>query len=661
MSGSDVTPYANVKLSIDSLTLDSALGRGRLGSIEPDGTLVFEEDKTPQVRLTEQLARIWDEIPNGLLDLTEEKLLNSPQDDLVVNEKKTKESDQSEKVGDEKMLDTEGMAQMRIELSTQLNEARNELWFALELAKTLSLSSGFTIESPTTPGHPTHKKPKPKHQPQIPSQGSNDDTTVKSSTTTLSNNAPPILPPGTYSATPSRPIAPRPDHSKVYDLEIALAAKQKALEECSEMIDAAVAELQIMSDAGDRFWDSVKLLKDGKEHGKGQWAVVPRPDFGRTMVQGEKAKDIIIPYAVDEAPSPLRARSLAAFDLDPNKKDALSFGARGYHRLRLTLNTSMGSTSSTPVNSSVINNDDIGSSMEAAQLEVLDEEIFGEIRREATKLSSATVEPANITVSVGDVEIIFDMYDVRESSPSSPRSDLCDILLLSTRLLLLQTHRHRKRHLIGAIPPTNASPSILNPILQVLKYRELIQRIQGTLSMLSTALNKAGLKAEVSSRLVVGDEVGIASLTGIVDGTGRIEDLGGVISLDIQGFRIISINTSAPFTTIITTSQATFPLSDIEELPTILSSDISLQLLTFARDEIRRDEDRFLTEHVFVDELGGLVRLGSLGDLQVSFPAPYDSIYAKLERDDDQVEVWDPKDDSELSSWLHDLADRIND
>lgn len=65
------------------------------------------------------------------------------------------------------------------------------------------------------------------------------------------------------------------------------------------MIDGAVEELQAMSEAGDRFWQSVRELRDGKG-GRGQWAVVPRPDFGRVMTEGERAKDVIIPYALDE-------------------------------------------------------------------------------------------------------------------------------------------------------------------------------------------------------------------------------------------------------------------------------------------------------------------------------------------------------------------------
>lgn len=57
-----------------------------------------------------------------------------------------------------------------------------------------------------------------------------------------------------------------------------------------------------MSEASDRFWRDLWQLKEGRG-GRGSWAIVPKPDFTRTMAVGEKAKDIVIPYAVDEGES----------------------------------------------------------------------------------------------------------------------------------------------------------------------------------------------------------------------------------------------------------------------------------------------------------------------------------------------------------------------
>ena len=82
-------------------------------------------------------------------------------------------------------------------------------------------------------------------------------------------------------------------------MEAALHVKGKAIDECSQIVDGAVEELTRMAEGSDRFWRDLRSLKDG-DVGKRRWAIVPKPDFGGTMADGEKAKDVIIPYAVDE-------------------------------------------------------------------------------------------------------------------------------------------------------------------------------------------------------------------------------------------------------------------------------------------------------------------------------------------------------------------------
>jgi hypothetical protein len=169
------------------------------------------------------------------------------------------------------------------------SEARNELWFVLELAKTLVTSNEFKINPPDSAPTTT------KNQNANPATKPNPNLI---SSLQQINAEPPILPPGTFTSTPSQSIS-LTTHAQALTLELALKAKQKAIEECSDMIDAAVQELQSMAKAGERFWTDVKELKDGVG-GKGRWAVVGRPDFGRSMAEGEAVRDVVVPYAIDE-------------------------------------------------------------------------------------------------------------------------------------------------------------------------------------------------------------------------------------------------------------------------------------------------------------------------------------------------------------------------
>jgi len=76
------------------------------------------------------------------------------------------------------------------------------------------------------------------------------------------------------------------------------------------------------------------------------------------------------------APVQLRTRCLAAFDLDPSKAEPLSFGARTYRRLRVSIRID-----DTTAQSALPTSEEtaIEVSMENAQLEALDEELYSEV------------------------------------------------------------------------------------------------------------------------------------------------------------------------------------------------------------------------------------------------------------------------------------------
>lgn len=110
---------------------------------------------------------------------------------------------------------------------------------------------------------------------------------------------------------------------EVLDLEIALASKQAALQDCSNLIDSAVEELTSMGDASDKFWDNVNRLKHGRG-GRSQWALVPKPDFGKASGVGDKAKDLVIPYALDEGEEEILAPPRGVVIVDDNSSPAFN-------------------------------------------------------------------------------------------------------------------------------------------------------------------------------------------------------------------------------------------------------------------------------------------------------------------------------------------------
>ena len=133
-----------------------------------------------------------------------------------------------------------------------------------------------------------------------------------------------MLPPGTYATTPASLSTGNQAHAAAsYSAYLAFDAKEQAVMECEALIDAAVDEMQGMSEAAEGFWASVRALQsgdasassvggaegNGQGQGKGkgrqtgprgQWALLPKPDFARVMRDGDLARDVVIPYAVDE-------------------------------------------------------------------------------------------------------------------------------------------------------------------------------------------------------------------------------------------------------------------------------------------------------------------------------------------------------------------------
>lgn len=75
----------------------------------------------------------------------------------------------------------------------------------------------------------------------------------------------------------------------------------------------------------------------------------------------------------------MRARSLAAFDLDPAKLDSLTFGARTHQRLRVTLEDQTGLHASTLASEPPA--EDIGALMDTVQAESFDEDLFNEVSK----------------------------------------------------------------------------------------------------------------------------------------------------------------------------------------------------------------------------------------------------------------------------------------
>ncbi|BEI81361.1 hypothetical protein CcaverHIS002_0205210 [Cutaneotrichosporon cavernicola] len=611
---SGTSRFADVKLSVDAYTLDAASGKRRLRDIEADGNLVFEEPKPPRTKATEELHRVWNLYPGGMPELREADLLAA--DPSTEYKEEVKEE---EKAGDSReagtLMSPEEMEDLRSAVVLDLNSARNELWWVLELAKALASSASFAADPPpepiSAPGLQRKKAlpPKPAAVPiMTPAPGAKTD------------DVPPVLPPGTYTSTPA--AAPeRPAAVVAHELELALSAKAAALDECAALIDAAVDELRLMNDTGERWSAEIRALRLG---------------------EGESAKDVVIPYALDEAPSSVHARSMAAFDLDP-RKDDLAFGARSYYRLRVVFRT--GGTGGPQTASLAYNsNSESGTAAEAlaaAQLETVDEELFNELRVEAQRLDVALVEPQNISIRVGKDKLSFQLYDSRAPPDDLPTTARCDALLAGARLGLLHKYQRRKQKLIDN--PPRAEPE--HP------FAAACRTVGPMLRGFEDALKSAGRRAKLVERYSACE--GPDAVVRLLAARSKVDVLGAVYTLEIEDCPGLTVTVTAPAVLSVTTPRATFPMRDLEGLAPLAADAISAQLSSLAFPSVRDGAGG--EGAVFFDELDEVVIAGAFGPLSITLPAPYDRVCASVEGT--SVAAYDSAEAAQsLEEWLCDLG-----
>lgn len=447
-----------------------------------------------------------------------------PEEEWAQEPEPEKEAESSREAGE--LMSVANMSALRAEVTFKLTEARNQLWHLSDLARCLRLSAGIPSDPPAEPvPNPRKTKPPTREPP---------SATV--------DHVPGTLPTGGYTTVPATP-AERTKLDEAKALESAIATKAAALDDCVALIDAAVDELRLMNSSGERWADDIRRLHLG-EGGRGQWAVVPKPDFYRS---GEKvAKDVVIPYALDEAPPHIYMESLAAFDLDPRKED-LFFAKRTYRRLRVRLRRGGpgGPQEGSTVYDGRNEDTDAASLLSAAQLETLDENLFADLCAEALalRIEAAVVEPTNVMLAFGSEKLIYQLYDTREKpSPSVPYSPVCDALLAAARLGLLQAYKKRKELLVarGATLAHNASPpapsptSILVPIVHGLQFRATCRAVREVLAGFVTALSSAGLSAALVERHSVSD--GADPLLALLTARSKIDVLGALFTVELTGW-----------------------------------------------------------------------------------------------------------------------------
>lgn len=197
-----------------------------------------------------------------------------------------------------------------------------------------------------------------------------------------------------------------------------------------------------------------------------------------------------------------------------------------------------------------------------------------------------------------------DTKDLEEAT--EPPSSLCDAVLSSAELLMLSLYRYRKGKAHLRNNETRPPPLIIQPIINVLRFKSLAARLRDLVKSFALSLRKAGFTVhhrELSSFS------GVADWRAFFEDLKTEEDIGVSQLITIEGCPTMSVSVAPPDQINVSLPQATFAIEDLAELPDILARQGSQMLLGHLLRSIKESRD-IVGAEVFVDELDDCLIVG---------------------------------------------------
>ena len=149
-------------------------------------------------------------------------------------------------------------------------------------------------------------------------------------------------------------------------------------------------------------------------------------------------------------------------------------------------------------------------SLRAAQVEVVEQEIFASLIREAGSLPTASAEVSERLIVIDaaqNTELRFELVDGENVHAGANWSGItadphCDLVYSLLGVLLSRAHRVSKdlrlRRMTAAfaLTPPPPPPPVLQPIIDLLQYREFWERVRDEIDRVVDALRAAGVRTK---------------------------------------------------------------------------------------------------------------------------------------------------------------------
>jgi len=292
-----------------------------------------------------------------------------------------------------------------------------------------------------------------------------------------------------------------------------------------------------------------------------------------------------------------RRRAIAhmPFYKTDNQDENIMFPHRSKTRLRVSL-TRVGEgdlkvTSHSRVRES--SEGDLREAIAAAQRELVEQEIFEEVIKEAADLPTASARVSERLVVVDaaqgvelrleliDCDVVQSFNDNAKSTSDDVGQATCELICSLLHVLLLRAHARIKQARLGGIAragvnhKSNASPYVLRPVVEMLQYQAFCDRIRFVLESGVQALRAIGV--DMTLRFDAIGENGAQVIASLLEDTRS--KLGGEAILRIDQRHSIRFSFFSPSSLVAHLPQATITIVSVPQLRQLLVDEFEGRLL----------------------------------------------------------------------------------
>ncbi|CAA7259811.1 unnamed protein product [Cyclocybe aegerita] len=363
---SSVSEWKQLRLSLERPYKDDVGNRiPVLYDLTPEGERIYEPKETPSARLEHNLRRIFQERGSDFFE-RRGNLAKVEGEQGLPGE--SIQSGPNEGAPSSKIMTVEELYAMRMEIMPQLYIALGEMSHARDLLNSILSSPQPAVQEPQA-------------EP------------LKLLSGTLVTKPAPIVSVQTFNA------------------QLIIGSKDEALRKAASLFKSSAESMERSRLKGDKYWvDALRIRR-------ANWALTPAPlPYGSPTGKGadKTSKDFLISYGLEGSPTLFRRRAIAQLTTLDGSSPDLVFPFHQRTRLRITTSATRTAVPEICVFDSVRNHDtsNLDDALRVAQAEVVDQEIFQLLVKEAGNLPTASAQVSERLIVIGaaqDLDLTFEL------------------------------------------------------------------------------------------------------------------------------------------------------------------------------------------------------------------------------------------------------------